>query len=80
MRPLVDVRRPVWPDIGTDMPAPGAHHPLAERPDRRVIGPAVRVHGRAMTAIHRGAVHQQVTAAMTADMPQGDGGGNVSTS
>ena len=67
---LVDVRRPIRPHVGAAMAALRADHVRAECADRRLAGHMIGVHDRAMAAIDRAAIDQQVPAAMAADMAQ----------
>jgi hypothetical protein len=68
---LVDVRSPIRPDIRADMTATGAHHARPERPDARVIRQMIGIHCRAVAAIDRAAIDEQISAAVGTNVPQG---------
>jgi len=44
--PLIDVRRPIGPNIRADITAARADHLSAERPHQHVIGQPIAAHGR----------------------------------
>ena len=49
--PLIDVRRPIGPNIRADITAARADHLSAERPHQHVIGQPIAAHGRDDTGI-----------------------------
>jgi hypothetical protein len=49
--PLVSVRAPIRPDIGTAITAPRADHAGTERPDRRVVRHVISAQGGAVMGI-----------------------------
>jgi len=71
--PLIDMRRPIWPHVGTDYPTDCADHPAAECSNRQVVREAIAVHRRAVMATARAAIDEQIAAAMAADMADGYG-------
>jgi hypothetical protein len=54
--PLIDVWRPVWPNVGATAAAVGADHVWPECADHRIVGQMIGVHGRAVVAIDRAAI------------------------
>jgi hypothetical protein len=70
---FVDVRSPIRPYICADHSAPCAYHARAEEPHRHSIWQPVGVHRRAVVAVPRGAVDEQVSASVGADVTERHG-------
>jgi hypothetical protein len=68
--PLVDVRSPIRPDICTDHAERCADHARAQGAHRHSIWQPVAVHRCAVVTIPRGAVDEQVSASVRADVTE----------
>jgi hypothetical protein len=66
-------RRPVGPDTGTDQAAGGTDHPRVQIEQHGVVGKPIKPERGAVIAPRRGAVDQQLPAAVAADVAHGDG-------
>ena len=66
------MRSPVGP-YSAAMAATRAHHACAEWPYRFVVVEVVAAHDDVVTAIDSTTVHEQIAAAMSADVAHGDG-------
>ena len=65
------MRSPVRANVGADQPAASADHAGAELPDYRFITQVIGIDGGAVIAPGRLAVHEQIAAAVAADVAQG---------
>jgi hypothetical protein len=76
--PLVNVRRPIRPNVSTAVAAFGASHLRPERADHRIVGQMICAHGRAVAAIDRAAIDQNVPATVASDIWPSVTGANAS--
>jgi hypothetical protein len=68
---LLRALMPIRPHVSTPMATAGAHHAVAERPDRGVVGQVAGVHDGVVVAIDRAAVDEQARDAVTAKVAHG---------
>jgi hypothetical protein len=71
--PLIDVRRPIRPDIRANMTAARTDHAAAQRPHRHIISQPIAVHARAVMASVGIAIDEQIPTAMAANVTHGYG-------